>query len=276
MEKNLFSISATELGKESKIPIRVLGEAGEVFYEMALEMITEIQKNNEKGKSTVFICPVGPVGQYPIFVRLVNAHKISLKNVYFINMDEYLDHEKQWISIDHPLSFRGFMKKNVYDQIDSNLVMSEDHRIFPEPGKEKEIEALITRLGGVDICFGGIGINGHMAFNEPPEPSENVTDEEFKNRPTRILSISRETRTINASGALGGAIAAMPTCCITIGMKEILSARKLRLYCFRDWHRAVVRQAAYGEVTSAFPVSFAQQHPDAEIIITQNVAQVPY
>ena len=68
-----------------------MGDSGEVFYEMAKEMVETIEAHNQEGTTTVFICPVGPVGQYPIFVRLVNDRRTSLKNVWFINMDEYLN-----------------------------------------------------------------------------------------------------------------------------------------------------------------------------------------
>lgn len=264
-----FRKTSEELGIDAKINVLKLGDSGEVFYEMALEMVNAIVENNALGKSTVFICPVGPVGQYPIFVRLVNCHNISLKNVWFINMDEYLDEEKQWISIDHKLSFRGFMNREVYSKIKPELMMAEEQRIFPDPNNLKDISDTINKLGGVDICFGGIGINGHLAFNEP----EDITSEEFAERTTRVLEISRETRTINAVGDLNGAIDAMPKYCVTIGMKEILSAKKIRLYCFRDWHRAVVRQAAYGEVSAHFPVTLVQNHPDAKITINSNAAQ---
>jgi glucosamine-6-phosphate deaminase len=264
-----FRKTSEELGIDAKINVLKLGDSGEVFYEMALEMVNAIVENNALGKNTVFICPVGPVGQYPIFVRLVNCHNISLKNVWFINMDEYLDEEKQWISIDHKLSFRGFMNREVYSKIKPELLMGEEQRVFPDPNNLNNISDTINKLGGVDICFGGIGINGHLAFNEP----EDITPEEFAERTTRVLEISRETRTINAVGDLNGAIDAMPKYCVTIGMKEILSAKKIRLYCFRDWHRAVVRQAAYGEVSAHFPVTLVQNHPDAKITINSNAAQ---
>ncbi|MBC5629630.1 glucosamine-6-phosphate isomerase [Clostridium sp. NSJ-6] len=272
----MYKKTIEELVNNNVINVKVLGDAGEVFYEMALEMIEEINKNNKEGRRTVFICPVGPTGQYPIFVRLVNKNKISLKNVWFINMDEYMIDEKTPISKDHELSFRGFMEKSVYSKIDSDLVMPENQRIFPEVGNEQKVMETIEKLGGVDICFGGIGINGHIAFNEPPEPNEVCTAEEFKNRTTRVLNISRETRTINAVGSLGGAIQDMPKMCITIGMKEILSARKIKLYCFRDWHGAIVREGIFGERTAACPLSLLRDHADVEITLTSNAAKMPY
>ena len=125
-----YQISAEELGKNSKIPILKLSDSGEVFYELALEMKETIEKNNQAGRHTVFICPVGPIGQYPIFVRLVNRDRVSLKNCWFINMDEYLNDDETYISEDSPLSFRGFMKRSVYEKIDPELVMPQEQRIF--------------------------------------------------------------------------------------------------------------------------------------------------
>ena len=144
---NYFNLSAEEFGRNAKIPILKLGDSGEVFYEMAAEMIDEITRNNASGKHTVFICPVGPVGQYPIFVRLVNKNRISLKNVWFINMDEYLDDNDQWISMEHPLSFRGHMHRNVYSKLDPELAMPEEQRIFPDPSQPDRILDTINRLG---------------------------------------------------------------------------------------------------------------------------------
>lgn len=273
MFESYFRIPAEELGEGARIPLKKLGDSGEVFYEMALEMVGEIEKNNAAGRRTVFICPVGPVGQYPIFVRLVNERRLSLKNCWFINMDEYLTDDGEWIDESCTLSFRGFMKRNVYSKIDPELLMDESQRVFPDPHNVQAIPELIEKLGGVDIAFGGIGINGHLAFNEA---QDELTPEEFAQLHTRVLSISRETRVANAIGDLNGAIDAMPRKCITIGMAEILSAKKLRLGVFRDWHRAVVRQAAYGEVSAHFPVTLAQKHSDAMIYVNANAAKQPF
>ncbi|MCQ2453456.1 MAG: glucosamine-6-phosphate isomerase [Clostridia bacterium] len=273
MNMSYYQIPAEELGKNARVPLMVLGDSGEVFYEMALEMIAEIKKNNEAGRRTVFICPVGPVGQYPIFVRLVNEQRISLKNCWFINMDEYLTDDREYIDHSLPISFHGFMDRNVYDRIDPELVMPPEQRIFPDPKDPGRIARVIEQLGGVDIAFGGIGINGHLAFNEA---QDELTPEQFAALPTRVLEISRETRTANAIGDMNGAIDAMPRLCITIGMAEILGARKVRLGVFRDWHRSVVRQAAYGEVSAHFPATLLQRHPDARIYVNANAAKQPF
>ena len=271
MTHTYYGYSKEELLKSPKINLIPMESGETVFKSMADEMVTEIEKNNEAGKNTVFICPVGPVGQYKYFVQRVNSGKISLKNTWFINMDEYLTAEKEWIDEEDPLSFRGFMYKEVYDKIDKDLLMPENQRVFPDPKNINHIPELIKNLGGVDICFGGIGINGHVAFNEP---EEGLTEDEFKKLQTRVLEIRPETRAINAVGSLNGAIEDMPGYCITIGFKEIFEAKKIRLGCFRDWHRAVVRRAAYGEKTTAFPVSLLQEHADINIKFPGLVAEI--
>ena len=150
--------------------------------------------------------------------------------------------------------------------------MPEEQRFFPDPENLGHLEDVIQQLGGVDICFGGIGINGHVAFNEA---SDTMSPEEFLAQHTRVLEISRETRAVNSIGDLNGALDDMPHYCITIGIYEIAHARKIRLGCFRDWHRSVVRHAAYGEKTAHFPVSLLQDHPDINLKFTEFVANLP-
>ena len=272
MRHDYYYYNREELLSSPRIPLAVLKDDAAVFQAMAREMAEEIKRKNALGESTVFICPVGPVGQYPYFVDLVNREGISLRNVWFLNMDEYLTDEKTWIGKDHQLSFRGFMDREVYGKIRPELVMPREQRVFPDPGDPENMQRIIRAQGGVDICFGGIGINGHVAFNEA---QDELTPDQFRALPTRVLAISRETRTANAIGDLNGAVDDMPHWCVTIGMKEICSARKIRLGCFRDWHRAVARHAAYGEVSAHFPVTLLQEHPDALLRITEFVANLP-
>jgi glucosamine-6-phosphate deaminase len=124
------------------------------------------------------------------------------------------------------------------------------------------------------VCFGGIGINGHIAFNEPPEAGEEVSTEAFAKLPTRVLRLTRETRTIN-SVTVGGEISVIPKMAITVGMKECLESKKLRFYCNRPWQSAVVRRVLHGPVTSACPASLLRTHKDASITVADYVAQVP-
>jgi len=269
MEHKYYSYDKEQLLASPNIALVCRPDRETVFREMAVEMAEEIKRHNRRGEKTVMICPVGPVGQYPYFVEMVNQEQISLKQVWFINMDEYLDIDGKWLPEGHALSFRGFMERNVYDRIAPELVMPAGQRVFPDPGDLSRIPALIEELGGVDIAFGGIGINGHVAFNEA---DEGLTVDEFMRQKTRVLKIAPETRAANAIGDYNGALEDMPRECVTIGIYEIAGARKIRLGCFRSWHRAVVRRAAYGEISTAFPVTLLRNHPDLTIMLTEYVA----
>lgn len=272
MKHDYYYYNKEEMLRAPKIPLIVMKDNPEVFEDMAREMADTIKDKNSRGETTVFICPVGPVGQYPYFVDMVNNENISLKNAWFINMDEYLTDDKKWIPKEESLSFRGFMERNVYSKIRPELVMPPEQRIFPDPDDLDHIGKVIEELGGVDICFGGIGINGHVAFNEA---DDSLSNEAFLAQHTRVLEISKETRAVNSIGDLNGALDDMPKYCITIGINEIAHARKIRLGVFRDWHRSVVRHAAYGEPSSHFPVTLLQDHPDISIRMTEFVANLP-
>lgn len=258
--------------KVGKIPIIILPGIDTIMHAMAESMVKEIEENNEKGKLTLFIIPVGPVKQYPYFVQLVNQKRLSLKRVTFINMDEYMESPAKLISKTHPLSFRRFMEENCYKKIDADLLMPESQRIFPSLENADLIEQVIANHGGVDICFGGIGINGHIAFNEPPEEGEQISETDFMNLSVRVQKVSRETKVVNSISDLDGAYDNIPDYCITVGFKQILAARKIHLYCFRNWQRSVIRKASFGERTVQFPVSLLQTHKNTFITIPQELA----
>lgn len=266
-----YDIEAADLGARAKLPLAVLPSAPDVFEALAREMLDTIQMGNKRGGHTALIVPVGPVGQYEPFARMVNEKRVSLRNVWFINMDEYLDSQDRYISEDSDLSFRGFMKRNVYARIDPALIMPPNQRVFPDPRAPEAVDDMVSELG-VDLCVGGIGINGHLAFNEP---RAELSADEFAALGTRVIDISPETRAVNCQSALGGALEEMPKRCVTIGMRQILSARRVVLGAFRDWHRAVVRRAAYGDVCAAFPVTLLQGHADARILMDASVAKRP-
>ena len=258
-------IPPEKLGEGSNIKLDLCETEVDLYWKMALEVVELIQENNRTGEPTVMIVPYGPLGPYARFVYLVNQYRVSLKNCWFINMDEYLDEKLQYLPKTDPLSFRGGMDRVFYDLVDPELNVPENQRIFPKPGNEGEIWELIRRFGKLDMCWGGVGITGHIAFNEPPEPGESCTDEEFLARPTRVLRLARETKTINAFMNSGSDLDAIPDNCITVGMKEIFFARKVRMCMPRDWNAAMLRKALHGPVSCHVPVSLFQNHPDAKI-----------
>lgn len=240
---------------------KVVNTEHDVYFDMALTMLEEIIAHNEKGEKTVMIVPVGPTDQYPILADMVNRLNVSLKNVHFFNMDEYMLSPTEVAGHDHPLSFWARMKREFYDRVREDLVMPESQRHFPAPGEEVQYDRLIRELGGVDLCLGGLGINGHVAFNEPPEMDAPMSSDEFAALNTRVLPISRETKTINAYGYNRGDLQGMPQWCITIGMKQILSAKKIYIALNRPWQNGPFKHALLDEQTAHIPASLLRRCP---------------
>lgn len=269
-----LKIPASDLGRGTPVRVRVLGDMGSLARDLAEAIKQELLSAQRRGGAATLIVPVGPVDQFPLLARMINEEQIDCRDVMLINMDEYLTPDDEFVPADHPLSFRGYMDRTFYQLLDAGLAPRAANRVFPEPRDGGALQRLIAQRGGVDTCFGGIGINGHIAFNEPPEPGESVTVEEFARLPTRALPLSRETCTIN-SVTVGGEIGIVPRRAVTVGMKEILAARRLRFYCNRPWQSAVVRRVLHGPITAACPASLLRLHPDATITVADYVARPP-
>ena len=257
MEKNINGVKC-----------KIVSDEWSIYFDMALTMLTEIIENNKAGKGTVMIVPVGPTQHYPILAEMVNRLGVSLKNVHFFNMDEYLIDPEIVISEEDKMSFHKRMNDEFYNRVDPQLVMDEDHRHFPEPGKEAEYDALIESLGGVDLCMGGLGINGHVAFNEA---DDSISAEEFANQGTRVLKISRETRTINAYGYQRGDLAGMCEWCITVGMKQIINSRKIYIALNRPWQNGPFKHSLYDAETGLWPASLLRRNSNLTYCTTPEI-----
>ena len=258
------SIKPEEMGVGSPIKFEVVQTQSDTDYIMAILMAETVARNNKAGKQTMFILPVGPRGYAKRFAWLVNRYDISCRDTIILNMDEYMWDEQTLIEPDHPLSFVKFMNDDFYGQIRDDLNVRSENRLFPEPANPGYLwERIQQKEGGVDICFGGIGLDGHIAFNEPPLMP--MTAQEFGALPTRVLPIYYTTLVTN-SLSYGGNYKNMPKYCISIGMREILSAQKLRFFSGSSYRVAsILREILHGPVTADVPASLMQTHPDCTI-----------
>ena len=273
--ENYYTCPIEELTKTSKIRLEVCDVEVDMYWKVAMEVLSVIEENNRKNKTTFMIVPNGPLGPYARIVYLVNKHRISLKNCVFCNMDEYITDDGEYIDKNDPLSFRGGMDRIFYSQIDDELNVLPENRYFPDPKNPDIVLQLIEKYGVPDMVFGGVGINGHYAFNEPPYGDEPCTNEEFLNRQTRVLEVSRETRTINGFMNAGGNFNAIPRYCITVGMKEMFMTKKVRMCMPRDWNAGALRPVLSGKVDCHVPCSLFQLHPDAMLYATREALQAP-
>ena len=270
----LLSITGNELGKGTNIKVDIVETEVDLYNDIARVLYDAIADSAKTGKQPVFIIPVGPVGQYRRLARLCNLSGLSCSDAVFINMDEYLDElGEKYIEYNNPLSFRRYMDEQFYNMLDEDKKVPQKNKIFPDPKNPKRVQEIIEEYGGVDICIGGVGINGHIAFNEPPAPELNLSSEEFSKLPTRVIEIDIRTKVINAATSAKGNIDDFPNKAITVGMKEILSAKSIFIYMARDWHPTIARRWMHGPITPQVPASMLQNHKDVHCVITPEVAQ---
>ncbi len=270
-------VTPEALGRGSPIGVDFVPDPASLTAQFAGDLLDHYRAAKRAGRDkVVFILPVGPVGQYDLLAARCNEAGESLGDLVVINMDEYLTPDgRSLISTDDPLSFRRHMDAHFYDLLDPALAPPPEQRIFPLPEDPSIVGRTIAAWGGVDVCFGGVGITGHVAFNDPPEPDEDISLETFRALPTRVVRLSRETVLINSVTACRGNVDRIPPLAITVGMKEILDSRQVRLYLNRAWQNAIVRKALHGPVTQHVPVSLLQDHADCRFTITREVAEPP-
>lgn len=272
---DINKIEHDDLGKNSNIRLNICETEVDMYWKVAIEVLETIVENNRKNVPTLMVVPYGPLGPYSRLVYLINKYRVSLKDCVFINMDEYLTEDGKYIDREDPLSFRGGMERIFYSRIDNELNVLPENRYFPNPDRLDEPMELIRKFGKLDMVFGGVGINGHYAFNEPPYGEEQVSNEEFLNRATRVLEVSRETRTINSIMNCGGDLNGIPKLCITVGMKEMFQAEKVRMCMPRDWNAGALRKVLHGEITARVPCSLFQLHKDAMLYAAEVAMQSP-
>jgi glucosamine-6-phosphate deaminase len=263
---------------EARFKIKIVPTPDDVYRWTAQEMLDEVKRNNLLGRSTRWILPCGPKGQYPYFIQWVNSQRVSLKNVHVFHMDDSLDWQARPLPLDHPFSYEGWMRRHFYDPIDPELNVPESQRHFPSVYDLDRVSDAIAAVGGVDTMYGGVGYRGHIAFNEPPQsPWYTVTADEFRNSKTRILHLNDDTLIALSQRAAGGCSHAVPPMAITLGMKDLLSAQRVRLLSETGaWKQTVVRVLLFSQTTIEYPVTFLQGHPDAILVVDRKTAEAPF
>lgn len=262
-----------DFGRWRPYPFHLVANADELNRRIAAEAVDLIQQANQANRRILMIVPVGPL-DYRYWARLCNERRVACAGLTTLCMDEYLDASGGVIPLRHPLSFRGYIQRTLIEPLQPDLRPDPANVRFPDPREPEASTALVEAFGGAEVCYGGMGITGHFAFNDPPEPGP-IVDAEVRHSRTRCLTISRESTTQMAMGGVDGNWDILPRRAVTLGMHELLLSRRLHLTFLRSWHAGVLRRALFGPVTGAFPGSFVQQHPHVEVTVTRIAARRP-
>jgi glucosamine-6-phosphate deaminase len=273
--EKIASCSLAELRRRTGVPIDVVADRESLAVQFARTILERVRTAGKRRKRFVIIMPVGPTGQWRQMADIAAAERIDLSPLCIVSMDEYLTPDaSRNVPASDPFGFTRFITSEFAQKAIRKCGLKKTNWIVPDPRDTSAVDRAIQRWGGVDVAFAGIGLNGHIAFNEPAMPSECWTDESFARSSTRVVKLAETTKATNSIFGTGGDLGRVPDFAVTIGMKEILGAR--RVHVFLDWHwqRFVLRRALLGPVGRSFPASLLQTHKDVRFTITREVAAV--
>ena len=200
-------------------------------------------------------CPTGssPLGLYRNLIELYKEGKVSFENVITFNMDEYVG-----LPEEHPESYHSFMWTNFFSHID---IKKENVHILNGNAEDLEAECAayeqaIAEAGGIDLFMGGIGPDGHIAFNEP---FSSLTSR------TRIKSLTTDTIIAN-SRFFDNDVNKVPKTALTVGVGTVMDAKEVLIVCNGHGKARALQHAIEGAVSQEWTISALQLHPHAIIV----------
>ena len=232
----------------------VIQEDYQKMCQWAANYIAEKIKAHKEERPFVLGLPTGssPLGVYAELIRKNKAGEISFKNVVTFNMDEYVGLPRE-----HDQSYWYFMWSNFFDHID---IPKDNVNILNGMAEDLEAEcaryeAKIASCGGIDLFLGGIGVDGHLAFNEP---FTSLTSR------TGVRALTTDTRIVN-SRFFGNDPEKVPAKALSVGIGTVMDAREV-LILINGHHKARALAASVeGGVSQKWTCSALQTHPDAII-----------
>lgn len=241
----------------------------------AQRMFDAISLNLErKGKVAVGLATGNTmIRLYALLAEKLNQSRLGLSDLSTFNLDEYVDGEGRNVPSEHPLSYRTYMDKHLFNLLDKELGLRRDNVFFPDAEAPAGFDDCIEAAGGLDIQLLGIGFNGHIAFNEPM-PEDEIAASDFAALPSRVINLAEQTVLANARLTAAGERSVMPCRAVTMGMRSILNAREILLVaCFQEQTAPLSRLKA-GKVSTETPASFLLNHPAVEVIYTTDKIQL--
>lgn len=243
---------------------------------MARELVDLIQSRNKEEQSTRAIVPCGPKCWYRPFTDLVNSNNVSLRRFFVFHMDECLDWQGQPLPKKHPYNFREFMEVHFYGGIKPSLAVPESQRFWLLPSTMDSVKTALSEAP-IDITVGGWGQDGHVAYNQARRNAyDHISVAELAASTIRIQENNLDTILALAHRSFGSAYQFVPPMSVTLGMRECLSAKAIRLYSDTGgWKQTALRVALFSEPTPEYPITLLQLHSDALITATLDTARHP-
>lgn len=197
-----------------------------------------------------------PLGTYKQLINWYNKGDIDFSSVTTVNLDEYVG-----LDAENEQSYRYFMNHNFFDRINISI----NNTFVPNgcaadlAGEGRRYDEHIAELGGIDLQLLGIGLDGHIGFNEP---------DKYFVKSTHVVNLHEST--IKANSRFFANEEDVPKRAITMGMVSIMQAKKILLIANGKAKREILEKAFYGPITPEIPASVLQLHPDITVIYSEN------
>jgi len=235
-----------------------IGNDGQEIARLAADRIEELIRNKP---DAVLGLATGktPIATYRELVRRYREGRIDFSRVKTFNLDEYYGLEP-----DHPQSYHYYMYEHLFSHI--NIPRENVHipsgTLSDVEAYCREYEEKIAACGGIDLQLLGIGLNGHIGFNEPAE--ELVPG-------THLVKLSEET--IKANSRFFASLEEMPRYAITMGMSTIMSARQILLLAEGEGKAKIIGQLFDSGITTDIPATFLRLHRDVTVLVDRQAGR---
>lgn len=270
-------IPAHELAAVSPLPFTLFETREDLYHHFAAQMFEEARRASEAGEQLAVIVPIGPKGHYPLLAEMVNEANLSLRHVTYFGMDQWLDWQARPIPFHHPFNLEGYFHRFFLDRLAEDLRPLSENVLFPSVLDLDRSSNEIARRSRIATTYGGFGFQGHLAFNEPPASRwTEVTLEELRAGRTRVVPLAVDSIIAHAQRSLGGNVFGVPPMAITLGMADLLSAKRIRLYTDGGaWKQTILRILLFSEPTVDYPVTLVRDHPDVHVYADSESAASP-
>ena len=245
-----------------RIPVKIYSEPPAAARAVAARIAEIIGEHNRQGQPTVLGLATGhtPVNVYRELIRLHKEQGLDFSRVRTFNLDEYWPFDPDRIQ-----SYHVWMHENLFKHINipaENVHIPGGH-VTEEQVEEhcRQYEQAIAEAGGLDFQILGIGLTGHIGFNEPGSSRDSRT---------RAVTLDRVTRKSAASDFFGEEN--VPDRAITMGVGTILDAREIALLAFGENKSRIIRRAVEGDVSTHVAASYLQEHPQVTFYLDESAA----
>ncbi len=263
-----------------QLDIRVIEHEIAFQFTYVMDIVAGIKRALDEGRSHYVLILPAPNPNYAFVAKLINDLNIPCHHVHTFNMDEYADEQGRTAPKSWKGGFQYWMYRDLFDRIRPELRMPEEQIHFPNDKNVNDYSTMIDELGGADVCYGGIGWCGHIAFFEPHLGREFVGNlDDYLDQGSRIVDLNPITvcqNSLYADAGSAGDWSWVPPKAATVGPRDLKNSKLVSFWNGFGagesiWQRFITRLAAHGPVTPLVPASILQVM-NSELVLSGSVA----